>query len=219
VGKRLSQSGLREDFDLTVLRVRRRGSTTFVPSPGTVLEANDCLIVEGDVERVVKQKDGRVLHLYAETKFDGESLAGDDVQLAEVAVAPNSFLLRKSINQGLLRRRHNVLVLALRRRGRTVHEKFTSIPLAVGDVLLVQGAPEAISEMARSPDFLVANRLEHATRETRKAPLVLVIMGIAVTCAAMGLLHISACAGHVLRRGVACHLSHRLHDATRDRHG
>jgi di/tricarboxylate transporter len=194
IGKRLSESGLREKFGLTVLRVRRRGTSTFVPSPGTVLEAGDCLIVEGDVEQVVKQKDGRVLHLYAETKFDSELLASDDVQLAEVAVAPNSFLLRKSINQGLLRRRHNVLVLALRRRGRTVHEQFTSIPLAVGDVLLVQGTPEAISEMARSSDFLVANRLERATRDTRRAPLVLAIMGIAITCAATGLLHISVAA-------------------------
>jgi di/tricarboxylate transporter len=191
VGKRLVESNLREDFGLTVLRVRRRGVTTFVPSPATVLEAGDCLIVEGDVEPVVKQKDGRVLHLYAETKFDAETLTGDDVQLAEVAVAPNSFLLRRTINQGLLRRRHNVLVLALRRRGRTVHEQFTTIPLAVGDVLLVQGSSEAIGEMARSPDFLVANRLERATRETRKAPLVLGIMALAVGAAAVGALHIS----------------------------
>jgi di/tricarboxylate transporter len=191
LGKRLIESNLREDFGLTVLRVRRRGAKMFVPSPGTVLEAGDCLIVEGDVEPVVKQKDGRVLHLYAETKFDAESLAGDDVQLAEVAVAPNSFLLRKSINQGHLRRRYNVLVLALRRRGRTVHDQFTSIPLAVGDVLLVQGTAESIGEMARSSDFLVANRLEHAQRDTRKAPLVLTIMTVAIGLAATGTLHIS----------------------------
>jgi di/tricarboxylate transporter len=191
VGKRLVESGLREDFGLTALRVRRRGTLTFVPSPGTVLEAGDCLIVEGDVERVVKGKDGRVLHLYAETKFDGESLTSGDVELAEVAVAPNSFLLRKSINQGHLRRRYNVLVLALRRRGRTLHEQFTSIPLAVGDVLLVQGTSEAISEMAQSSDFLVANRLEHAQRDTRKAPWTLAIMALAIGLAATGLLHIS----------------------------
>jgi di/tricarboxylate transporter len=194
VGKRLSESALRQDFGLTVLRINRPGTATFVPFPSTVLEAGDRLIVEGDVEPVLKQKDGKALNLYADTKFDSDLLSGDDVQLAEIAVAPNSFLLRRTINQGHLRRRHNVLVLALRRRGRMVHDRFTSIPLAVGDVLLVQGSPEAISEMARSSDFLVANRLEKATRETRKAPLVLAIMGIAITSAATGLLHISVAA-------------------------
>jgi di/tricarboxylate transporter len=194
VGKRLSESALRQDFGLTVLRINRPGTATFVPFPSTVLEAGDRLIVEGDVEPVLKQKDGKALNLYADTKVDSDLLTGDDVQLAEIAVAPNSFLLRRTINQGHLRRRHNVLVLALRRRGRMVHDRFTSIPLAVGDVLLVQGSSEAISEMARSSDFLVANRLEKATRETRKAPLVLAIMGIAITSAAIGLLHISVAA-------------------------
>jgi di/tricarboxylate transporter len=188
VGKTIQRSGLRENFGLTVLRVRRDATTTFVPSPGTVLQSGDCLIVEGDVEPVLNRKDARVLQLYAETKFDDAALASDNVQLA---VAPNSFLLRKSINLGHLRRRHNVLVLALRRRGRTLHEQFTSIPLAVGDVLLVQGSPDAITEMAQSPDFLVANRLERPRRETRKAPWVLAIMLLAVGSAAVGLLHIS----------------------------
>jgi di/tricarboxylate transporter len=92
------------------------------------------------------------------------------MQLAEVALAPGSSLLGRSINQGNLRRRYDVLVLALRRRGRSLAQKFTSVPLEVGDVLLVQGSPEAIDEIARSPDFLVANKLEHAARERAKAP-------------------------------------------------
>jgi len=192
-GKSLSQSDFRKAMGLTVLRLRQAKDPqrSFVPAPGTILEEGDRLVVEGNIEQLLKSKETGPLKIYAETKFDDASLIGEDVQLAEVAVAPNAALLGNSINQGHLRRRYNVLVLALRRRGRAMRERFTSVPLAVGDVLLVQGSPEAVSELARSPDFLVANRLEHAPRDVKRAPLALGIMALAIVGAASGLLHIS----------------------------
>jgi di/tricarboxylate transporter len=193
IGKSLAQSDSLKEMELTVLRLRRarEPQKSFVPSPTTVLEEGDRLVVEGNIEPLLKRKDAGPLRIYAETKFDDASLTGEGVQLAEVAVAPNATLLGNSINQGHLRRRYNVLVLALRRRGRSIRRRFTSVPLAVGDVLLVQGSPEAVGEMARSHDFLVAKRLEHATRDARRAPLTLAIMALTVASAATGLVHIS----------------------------
>lgn len=192
-GKSLSESGFRKETGLTVLRIRRSDGPdlSFVPSPSTVLRTGDRLIVEGNIERLLKRKTDGPLKIYAETKFDDDSLTGEDVQLAEVAVAPNSMLLGRSINQGHLRNRFNILVLALRRRGHILQEQFTSVPLAVGDVLLVQGSSEAIGEMARDPDFLIANRLEHEERNSRQAPLALGIMALTIGSAATGILHIS----------------------------
>jgi di/tricarboxylate transporter len=192
IGKSLAELDFPKELELTVLRLRRarEPARNFVPSADTVLEEGDRLVVEGNIERLLKQKAGP-LRIYAETKFDDAALTGDDVQLAEVAIAPNAALLGNSINQGHLRRRYNVLVLALRRRGRAMRARFTSVPLAVGDVLLVQGSPAAVGEMARSPEFLVAKRLDHATRDAKRAPLALGIMILAVASAATGLLHIS----------------------------
>jgi di/tricarboxylate transporter len=207
-GKTLAESRLREDLGLSVLRVRRgrERERKFVPAAATVLEVGDRLVVEGNLEALLRRKEGGPLRLYAQTKFDEAALTGEGVQLVEVAVAPGSALLGRSVNQGHLRRRFNVLVLALRRHGRPLREKFTSVPLAVGDVLLVQGVPEAIDEMARSPDFLVVNRLEHATRDTRRAPMALTIMGMTVLAAAAGWLHISTSAflGVLLMASTGC---------------
>ncbi len=192
-GKSLLESELPKSLGLSVLCVRPKDDpgTAFVPAPSTVLQTGDRLIVEGDIEELLKSKDRGPLKFHAEAKFDDEALTGKNVQLAEAAVAPNSSLLGQSINQGHLRRRYNVLALALRRRGRTLGGRFTSAPLELGDVLLVQGSPAAIGEVARSPDFLITNRLEHAARELKKAPLALAIMAAAVMAAATGLLHIS----------------------------
>jgi di/tricarboxylate transporter len=63
--------------------------------------------------------------------------------------------------------------------------------LEVGDVLLVQGPEQALSEMAASRDFLMVNRLESKRRFPKKAPLALLSMGVAIGLAATGVLHIS----------------------------
>jgi len=192
-GKSLAESSFRKETGLSVLRIRRAAvpGRTILPSPATVLEPGDRLIVEGNLDHLIRGKEAGPLKIYAETKFDDKSLTGEDVELAEVGIAPRSALTGKSINQGHLHRRFNVLVLALRRRGQTLQKQFTSVPLAVGDMLLVQGAPEAINEMAHSPEFLVVNRLEHEARDARRAGLALGIMAVAIACAATGLLHIS----------------------------
>jgi len=193
VGKTLREAELPKRFGLSVLRLRRAegGKAPIAPLPATPLAAGDRLIVEGDVEPLLEQKGNAELTLYAATKFNDESLAGEGLQLAEVALAPGSALVGRSINQGNLRRRHDVLVLALRRRGVAIAQKFTSVPLEVGDVLLVQGSPEAIAEIARSADFLVANKLEHAARDRARAPAALAIMALTIATAATGMLHIS----------------------------
>ncbi len=192
-GQTLRQAALPRRFGIAVVRIRRAGEDRppFSPTADTVLAAGDRLVVEGSVEKLLEMKEKSPLRLYAASKFSEEILAGDGLVLAEAALAPGASLVGRSINQGHLRRNHNVLALGLRRRGRTIVQKFTSVPLAVGDVLLVQGTPEAIAEMARSSDFLVTNRLDHAPRDRRRAPLALAIMAAAIAAAATGLLHIS----------------------------
>jgi di/tricarboxylate transporter len=197
IGKTLRDSGLRQNYGLTVTRVRRRSAdsdVSFTPTPETTLREEDQLIVEGDVSQLLQFKGAGPLQIYASRKFTDENLTGEGVQLAEVAIAPNARILGSSINQGQIRRLYGVLVLALRRRGRTLQERFTLLPLEVGDVLLVQGTPDALQEVAKSSDFLVVNRLEQAVREPRKAPLALLIMTVSVALAATGLLHITTAA-------------------------
>src|SRR5690606_38207683 len=131
------------------------------------------------------------LEVYAQTKFTDAELGSEGVQIAEVAIAPNASLLGRTIGQGDIRRRYGILVLALRRRQQVLHERFVEVPLQIGDVLLVQGTPDAIADVSRSPDFLVVNRLSGARRHPAKAPLALGIMALTILTAATGLLHIS----------------------------
>ena len=192
-GRTIADADIGARLGVTVLRVQRGssdGPVILTPGPRTVLEEGDRLVVEGSITGLVGDRRSG-LEIYAERKFTAESLTDEDVHLAEAAIAPGSRLVGTTIELGFIRRRYGILVLALRRRGHTLQERFTSIPLAVGDVLLVQGREDALADMAGSPDFLMVNVLQPARRLTRKAPLALGSMAIAVVAAATGLLHIS----------------------------
>jgi di/tricarboxylate transporter len=190
VGKSIRESDLRRDAGITVLRIKRNGRM-FAPGPLTLLKADDHLLVEGNVREMLKLKEAGRIEIASEARFGDEELIGDEAQLAELALAPGSSLIGQSIRQIDFRRRFEVLVLAMRRKERTVRTNVDAVPLDVGTVLLVQGSPEALRELARRGDFLVVNLLEHEPRAVRKAPVAVAIMAGAVIAAATGLLHIS----------------------------
>jgi di/tricarboxylate transporter len=189
----LAESDLRSKLGLTVLRIQRKSGDDRVflsPDPALRLRVGDRLIVEGDISDLVGQS-SRPLDIYAETKVTADQLTSDDVHLAEAAIAPGSRLIGTTIDRGWIRTRYDVIVLAHRRRGQTLRDRFISIPLEVGDVLLVQGPERAMRAMAASNDFLMVSRLESNRRTPRKAPWALASMGVAIVAAATGLLHIS----------------------------
>lgn len=189
----LAESDIHSSLGLTVLRVQRasdEGMTVLTPSPDMVLRVGDRLVVEGSITDLVGES-SRPLDIYAETKLTAEALTSEHTHLGEAAIAPGSRLVGTTIDRGWIRRRYGVLVLALRRRGETLRDRFISVPLEVGDVLLVQGPENALSDMAASRDFLMVNRIESKRRMPTKAPFALLSMAIAITTAATGLLHIS----------------------------
>ncbi len=191
--KTLAESDVRAELGLTVLRIQRGSGDDrrfLSPSPDLVLRVGDRLVVEGDLSELVDQS-SRPLDIYAETKLTAEDLQNDDVNLAEAAIAPGSRLIGTTVDRGWIRARYNVMVLAHRRRGQTLHDRFISIPLEVGDVLLVRGPESAMAEMSRSRDFLMVNRLQSNRRWPKKAPYALASMAVVIMAAATGLLHIS----------------------------
>ncbi len=217
VGKTIEESRIGPELGLTILRVLL-GEGRFasgLPLPTTRLEAGDHLIVEGSVAELVRSKGSGLLDMAAERKFTDETLSDENVKLAEAVVAPNSRLLGRSIKSIDVRHRFDVLVLALKQRGRPVQEGFASVPLEVGDVLLIQGSSKAIAGVAASPDFMVVNRLEHEPRVLRKAPIALAIMATAILAAALNILHISVAGilGVLLMALTGCVSIQRMYEA------
>ncbi|MCC5811667.1 MAG: SLC13 family permease [Ectothiorhodospiraceae bacterium] len=134
-------------------------------------------------------------------KEESDEQAGpsDEVVLMEMAVLPGSALANRSATDVQLRTRFGVNLLAVSRQGSRSVSRLRTMALQEGDVLLMQGAPEALSAFASQ--FGCVPLAERALRipDARKAWMSGGIMAAAVGGAAFGLVPAAvAFAGGVL---------------------
>jgi len=124
----------------------------------------------------------------AEKKKEEKAPPSDEIVLAELAVLPNSPVTGRSAADMLLRSRYGINLLAVSREGHRSTARLRLMRLAAGDVLLMQGSPEAISEFA--VDWRCVPLAERALRIPDKAKATAAggIMAAAVGGAAFGLL-------------------------------
>jgi di/tricarboxylate transporter len=136
----------------------------------------------------------------AERKNKEKPARLDEAVIQELVVMPNAVLLNRSATDIQLRTRYGVNLLAISRQGRRSTKRLRSTPMRAGDVLLMRGVPEALSNFAS--EF---NCLPLATRDIRvprkgQALTAMLVMALAVGGAAFGLLPaaISFAAGALL---------------------
>jgi di/tricarboxylate transporter len=112
----------------------------------------------------------------------------DDVVLMEFAVLPASMLVGRSASGMLLRTRYGINLLAVSRQGRRSRARLRALRFKGGDLLLMQGAPEALAEFATNWNCVpLAERALHFPNR-RRALVASIILAAAVAVAALGLL-------------------------------
>lgn len=125
----------------------------------------------------------------AETHGDAEKAEhSDDIVLLELAVLPGSTLAGRSASDILLRTRYGINLLAVSRHGQRSMARLRTLSLRPGDLLLMQGPPEAISEFAANFGCVPLAQRDLRIPDKRRAILASGIMLLAVATAAFGLL-------------------------------
>ncbi|MFA7611637.1 MAG: SLC13 family permease, partial [Sulfurimonas sp.] len=117
-----------------------------------------------------------------------DATISDEIVLRELAVLPNSPLTGRSASNIQLRTRYNLNLLALSRRGQLSIRRLRTARLEAGDLLLMQGSPEAVSEFAADYSCVPLAERDLRIPDKRKALKAGIIMALAVAVAALGLL-------------------------------
>ncbi|HJS36351.1 MAG TPA: SLC13 family permease [Pseudoxanthomonas sp.] len=117
-----------------------------------------------------------------------QARTSDDNALMELAVLPGSSLVGRSASDILLRTRYGLNLLAVSRHGQRSLARLRSRTFLSGDLLLMQGAPEAIAEFASDNGCVPLAERELRIPNKRKAWEASIIMALAVGGAAFGLL-------------------------------
>jgi di/tricarboxylate transporter len=202
-GRTLAELLEKTGSGMKVQRIQR-GESVLLPLPDVTVRAGDQLVLD-DTPAQLKEYE----QVLGAQLFSGESVVDEehpleakDQQLAEIVVVQGSPLVNRTLNASRFTDRYQLATLALAQAGRKVHtlrKDIGDVRLQVGDLLLVQGAREQLSQIKRSGELLVLDATADVP-STEKAPLALLIMGLVIGSAALGLLPIavSAVAGVLL---------------------
>jgi di/tricarboxylate transporter len=187
VGSSLSRLGLRSRHGVTVIEVQSRAHEDAVPGParpaepGTILEAHDILLVQGDPADVARLAREQVLGVLPADASENH-IVSREVGLVEVLLTPRSRLIGQTLRGARFRDLYNTTVLAIRRLGEPLSGDISTIPLRFGDTLLVEGTWRNISLLREEPNnFVVVGQpkeMKARTRRSHRAPHALVIVGL-----------------------------------------
>jgi di/tricarboxylate transporter len=146
VGKDLGDLGAVSEGRVTVIGIVRGAEEIPSPSRAQTLAAGDVLIVEvapGDLGGIVGEGE---LEVFGDRELTERMLASEEARIVEAVVLPDGFFVGRSPRRLRLRSRYGINVLGVARKGARVAGRLPDIQFRAGDVLLLQGADEAVRE-------------------------------------------------------------------------
>ncbi len=178
-GLRLEEAKKPEDADETTARNDEHGGgTTAHSGKGAEVAQND-----GTPDYTKDNKSTK-----PDRENDEKTESSNEVALMELVVMPGSMLTGLSAKDILLRTRYGLNMLALSRQGDRSLVRLRAIGLRPGDLLLMQGPPDALSEFAADYGCVPLAARELRVPTPRMAWQAGLIMAFAVAGAAFGLL-------------------------------
>jgi di/tricarboxylate transporter len=216
VGKRVTESRLREQFDVHVFEVMRNGQKLAHPLGQKVLRAGDILFIKANTEQLLKIKDIEGLTIEPEVHLEETSLASDMRGLLEVVIGPNSDLVGGTLENTNFRQRYGSTVIAIRKQGELIRDRLSKVYLDFGDTLLLRGSNVALEQVKRAPGFIATEEVKEEEFRADKILPALIITGAVVVIAALGVpILVTSIVGCVLMVLLGCLKVNELHESVR----
>ncbi len=193
---RLEGKELRELTEARGIPVRGivRERKLLPPDPDETLRSEDQILISGTREDILRVKDLRSVALRSDLVFPESDRTPH--RLMEVSVPPTSRLEGRSLREVRFPERFGVAVLAIHRHPsieavnphldlmNLVYERpIETVPLAVGDLMLISGPEERLHELAREEDFTVLGGVGYQRPRYRRAALAIAIFAAVVVVA------------------------------------
>ncbi len=194
VNKELRNAPLLTEVGLEIIEIRRGEKRIFLPPPSEILRENDILRVKCNVEKIKELQERKGIMLKPGAKWKDEDIVNEDIMLVEAVIAPHSELTGKTLKEVGFRHRYGATTLAIRHRGKFMHDKIAGTNLLAGDALLIEVRKSNLDRLKESDDFVFVSEVSPPTfRKIKILWAVLIISGV-VLSATLGFLPISVSA-------------------------
>ena len=204
-----------DKIDAQVVGLVRNDVRLIAPQAGRKVWANDILVIEAEVESLPevlsrlglkleeavvsesskKKNADEKTPVESETPDDesenpepDQAPSSDEIVLMEFVVRPEATIAGRSARDMQLRSRYGLNLLAISREGTRSQARLRTLRIQAGDLLLMQGPVDVLSEFAADTGCIPLAERELRIPDKRKAALAAGIMAIAIIGAAFGLL-------------------------------
>jgi di/tricarboxylate transporter len=175
-------------FSISIIGLIRKNRSILAPSSDEMLKVGDHLLVQGNPESGLLEKNALQMCKFSRNPAD---VASETISLAELVIAPHSEMLDHSLRDLNFRDRYDLNVLAIWRQGKALLTDFSELPLRFGDALLVQGHAVTIHRLKREPDFIVLNEDPDAVLNPGRQRLALLITFLTLGFASLGIMPVA----------------------------
>ena len=190
-GQSLFDTRLGADYDMTVIAIIRDDLEIISLDRDTCIEPEDILLLEGNVENLIRAKDDLGFALETEPHIQVDELDDEVAHVVEATLAPRSAMVGRSLRSINFRDRYGFNVLAIYRQGEVITQRLQSVELQFGDALLLQGARHRLARLNAKNDFLVLEPVNISSRRRRKMPIAIALMLLVIGLVLFGDFYIS----------------------------
>jgi len=173
--------------EVAVSGIVRERFRRFLPTPQSVLRAEDVLLLEGTpqgLERLIARARLRLAGEAGEVAQEGQSVI-------EGVVTDDSSLVGRTPDQLALRERYQVALLAVSRSGERVVQRLHALRIRAGDVVVLKGASGSLGESLGALRVLPLAAREIALGQSRRSWLPAVVLVVAMALVAMGMVPVA----------------------------
>jgi di/tricarboxylate transporter len=157
IGKTLEESGLLSLKGLMVVELRRGHIRVTRISPQIELQADDLVILAGEIEIISALMNDRSGLSFPEV---GMLHKRKNTEVLEVVISHNSQLINKKVKDINFRSEYDAAILSVHRNGEELQANIPNITLRSGDVLLLYAGDDFLKRSRISRDFYFFSKIK-----------------------------------------------------------
>ncbi len=177
--------------DVRIMALIRDGKRRPGPRGNVVVKPGDVLLVEGGQEALEAFLVRSRLRLVRENRPIAMETASEEIAVVEAVIGRNSPLQGQSVRQSDLYGQHGINLLGVSRSGYELTQHLRTAKLAHGDIILLQGAEQALPAALGALDLLPLAEREVRLGSARKRFLPAVVLAVAMTLVGFGVVPVA----------------------------
>ncbi|ASE38673.1 SLC13 family permease [Brevundimonas vesicularis] len=187
----VSALGALGDGEVKIMALIRSGKRRLNPRGNVVVKAGDALLIEGEQQALEGFVSRAQMNLIRDDRPVPIATASEEIAIVEAVIGRNSPLQGQSVRSSDLYGQHGINLLGVSRSGFQLTQHLRTAKLAPGDIILLQGAEQALPVALTALDLLPLAERQVQLGSVRRRFMPAVVLACAMTLVGLGLVPVA----------------------------